>query len=544
MSVAWFVTAEYSAVAAETKLHFVDVSAESGIGFHHSDGSSGRYYIIEYVASGLALFDYDNDGDVDIYFLNGAKLPGNTQSSLPTNALYRNDGNWKFTDVTQLAGVGDAGHGLGVTAADYDGDGHRDLYINNFGANVLYHNNGDGTFSNLTAAAGVGNGKRVGAGTSFFDADRDGDLDLYVSNYIQFDFTKHTTRRRNGFTTYASPLDFPPDPDSLFRNNGDGTFTDISKESGVGKPAGYGMGLVCSDYDNDGDVDLLVGNDTGANFLFVNDGTGHFSEDGLLAGFAYDGAGGIQGTMGVECEDVDADGWFDVHVTSYQSEIATLYHNVRGSFEDVTSQSGVGQGTLVPVTWGNVLADFDNDGDRDLFIACGHIYDNVDKFDSEGAYATRNLLFENQGGGRFVNVSDQAGPGLQSAFSSRGAAVDDLDNDGDLDIVVLNSRGRPTILRNECTGGHHWLSLRLHGKPPNRDAVGARIVVTTNQRQYGEKRNGRGYQSYFGDRLHFGLKDQQRVESVEVLWPELRNKPRQIQLLRDVPVDRVFDVQQ
>ena len=311
---------------------------EAKIGFRHHDGSGGRYYIIEAMSAGLALFDYDRDGDIDIYFLNGAPMPGTRADTKPRDALYRNQGNWQFTDVTQQAGLGDTEHGLGVCVGDYDNDGDADLYLNNFGPNVLYRNNGDGTFTDATAQAGVQNGNRVGAGATFLDIDADGDLDLYVGNYIKFRFEQHVPRTRQGYPIYGSPIDYEPDADTLYRNNGDGTFTDISAESGIAAHAGPSMGLISADYDDDGDVDVLIANDGQPNFLFQNDGTGRFQEAGLLSGFAYDGVGRVHASMGVDGGDFDNDGRLDFHVTSYQNEQATLYRNLGGGLlEDVTA---------------------------------------------------------------------------------------------------------------------------------------------------------------------------------------------------------------
>jgi hypothetical protein len=308
------------AADAPSPIQFHDITRETGIRFVHTDGSSGRRYIVETVAAGLATFDYDGDGDLDIHFLNGTPLPGAATEPRPRHALYRNDGNWKFTEVTEPAGVGDGGYGLGVCVGDYDNDGDPDLYLNNYGPNVLFRNNGDGTFTDVTRAAGVGNGDKVGAGASFLDIDRDGDLDLYVANYIDFTPTRHQTRFVNGHPAYVGPMAYGPVPDTLFRNNGDGTFTDISRESGIAAHAGTGMGIVCADYDDDGDTDIVVGNDAMANFVWRNDGTGRFEEVGLLSGLAYDRHGVGQGTMGLECGDFDNDGRLDFHSTSYQKQ--------------------------------------------------------------------------------------------------------------------------------------------------------------------------------------------------------------------------------
>lgn len=528
-------------VLPQTRIEFSDVTAQSGVRFSHTDGSSGRHYIVEYVSAGLATFDFDNDGDIDIYFLNGAPQLGTKSDTIPRNALFRNDGNWKFTDVSNQANVGHAGHGLGVTIGDYDNDGDADIYLNNLGPNTLYRNNGDGTFTDVTSAAGVKNGDRVGAGTCFVDIDRDGDLDLYAANYIQFSYDKHIPRTQKGFPVYGSPRDYPPEPDTLYRNNGDGTFTDISAESGIAGHIAYGMGMVCADYDSDGDADIFVGNDVGANFLFENDGQGRFKEVALIKGFAYDGRGTIQGTMGLDCADFDNDGHLDFHVTSYQNELATLYKNLSGTFlQDVTNLSGVGRGTFAQVTWGNGFADFDNDGNRDIFVACGHLYDNVDRFDDRTSYNAKNLVMQNLGRGKFLQPNGASGSGMTVRLSSRGACFDDLDNDGDLDAVILNSRQKPSLLRNDSQNPNHWLQLQLQGTASNRDAVGARVELTTGKEtQIDEVHSGRGYQGHFGTRLHFGLGNRSQIDEIRIKWPSGR-----LEVLENQPVDRLITIRE
>jgi len=338
---------------------------------------------------------------------------------------------------------------------------------------------------------------------------------------------------------YASPTEYKPDPDTLYRNNGDGTFTDVSTESGIGIHAGPGMGTVCGDFDNDGDTDIFVGNDVAANFLYENDGAGKFREVGLVAGVAYDVSGREHGSMGADCGDYNNDGRLDLHVTSYQGELATLFKNSgEGLFEDVTRMIGAGTGSFAYVTWGNGLVDFDNDGDRDLFIACGHIEDSVEKYDDTTAYHVRNIVLMNDGKGKFVNVSDQCGDGLAVKLSSRGAGFDDLDNDGDVDVVILNSRRRPSILRNDSLNDHHWVQIRLRGTKTNRDGVGARVkVVAGDLVQIDEVHSGRGYQSHYGTRLHFGLGKRDRVDRIEVRWIG-----GGVDVLKDVPVDRLVSI--
>jgi hypothetical protein len=497
-----------------------DVTAETGITFVHTDGGSGQHYIMETVSAGLALFDYDNDGDIDIYFLNGAPLKGTVSKLPPKNALYRNEGNWRFTDVTEEAGVGDTGYGLGVAVADYDNDGDQDIFLNNYGANVLYRNNGNGTFTDVTKQAGVEGDFQVGAGACFLDMDKDGDLDLYVLRYLDFSYEKHVIATTMGIPVYANPRFYPPLPSLCYRNNGNGTFTDVSSQSNIGRHAGYGMGMVCADYDNDGDTDILVANDVMENFLFKNDGTGRFEEVGVETGFAYDGNGDEQGSMGVDCGDYDNDGWLDFYVTSYQNQLATLYRNLEGvAFQDVSLATGAGAGTLQHVTWGNSFVDFDNDGDRDIFVACGHLQDNVEKYDDTTSYYAENILLMNTGNGKFVDVSKTSGSGMKVKLSSRGAGFDDLDNDGDVDVVILNSRREPTILRNDSPSKGHWLQVQLKGVKTNRDGVGARVKVTAGELVLiDEVHSGRGYQSHYGTRLYFGLGYRTKVDRVEVRW--------------------------
>ncbi len=498
-----------------------DVSGRVGINFRHTDGSSGRRYILEPMSAGLALFDYDGDGRIDIYFLNGAPLPGYESSTTPRNALWRNNGDGTFTDVTERAGVGDTGFGLGVAVADYDNDGHPDVFLNNYGRNVLYHNNGDGTFEDVTAKAGVaGRDDCVGAGAIFLDIEGDGDLDLYVGNYLRFDPSMNVERMVDGMRHYPSPRDYLPIPDSLFRNDGDGKFTDISVESGIAAVAGTAMGMIAADIDGDGDTDVFVLNDVAENFLFVNDGGGRFEERAVETGLAYNAQGEENASMGVDAADYDHDGWIDFYMTAYEDELTILYKNLGGGFfEDVTRLTDAGQGTYFHVNWGVCWADFDNDGNPDVFVANGHTEDNAEFRRPATAWRVANLLLRNTGDGKFVDVSSQAGSGMRPVFASRGAAVADLDNDGDLDLVILNSRETPTIVRNDTRNNNHWVQILLEGKTANRDGVGSQVKVITGELiQLQERHAGRGYQSHWGDRLHFGLGKHSKIDRVEVRW--------------------------
>jgi hypothetical protein len=529
----------WACTIANGAILFSDVTKETGITFIHTDGSSGQRYIVESVSSGLALFDYDGDGDVDIYFLNGAPLRGTMYDKAPTNELYRNEGGWRFTNVTDQAGVGDTGYGLGVAVGDYDNDGDLDIYVNNYGPNVLYRNNGDGTFTDVASQAGVANGHKVGAATHFLDMDKDGDLDLFVANYLDFTYENHMIRTSKGIPKYAGPMDFPAMPNDLYRNNGDGTFTDVSIESGIAEHKGWGMGGVCADFDNDGDTDIYIANDEYANFLFQNDGTGKFEETGLIIGIAYDLHGDDQGSMGADCGDYDNDGWLDIYQTSYAEELTALYRNLgNGLFEDVTMVAGAGAGTMEYVTWGNSMVDFDNDGDRDIFVACGHLQDNVELYNNTTTSFCPNIILMNTGEGKFIDVSNQGGDGMKVKLRSRAAGFDDLDNDGDVDVVILNSRNEPTILRNDSSPKGHWLQARLKGIKTNRDGIGAHVKVTAGDLTLlDEVHSGRGYQSHYGMRLHFGLGNRKIVDRIEVRWIG-----GGIDILKDVVVDQLLTI--
>jgi len=532
----WLLTVSAWAVPPEDcSIRLINALPASGIRFEHTDGGSGQRYIVESVVAGLALFDYDGDGLVDIYFLNGAPLKGTVAAVPPRHALYRNHGDGAFTDVTQRAGVGAGGYGLGVTVADYDEDGDPDLYLNNFGRNVLYQNQGDGTFRDVTDVAGVGCGDQVGAGACFFDMEGDGDLDLYSANYVDFHYDNHIVRMIGKHQFHPGPRDYRGVPDDLLRNNGDGTFTDVSTESGIGALAGTGMGVICLDYDADGDTDVFVCNDARANFLFQNDGRGKFQEVGLLAGVAYGLTGRENSNMGVDAGDYDRDGRLDLFVTTFSDEAPVLYRNLgEGFFEDATNLAGAGAAAFPHANWGTGFVDFDHDGDRDLYIANGHFMDNIRFIDERTSVKVSDIVLMNTGRGKFVDVSHRCGDVSRIVESSRGAGFDDLDNDGDIDVVVLNANARPTILRNESRSDHHWLQLRLRGVKSNRDAVGARIRVRADgQSHVAEVHSGRGYQSHYGSRLHLGLGAAELVEQVEIHWPG-----GQVERFRSLPVDR------
>ena len=498
-------------------VRFTDVTAQMGIQFRHTNGESGQKYFIEPIGSGIALFDFDNDGDLDLYFINGSDLPGRTSPALPTNRLYRNDGN-TFTDVTLEAAVGDIGYGLGCCIGDYNNDGFTDLYVTNFGVNVLYRNNGDGTFTDTTESAGVG-GNQFSSGCAFVDLDADGYLDLYVVNYVQFDPATNPECTRQGVPTYCTPEALQGAADVLYRNNGDGTFTDITATAGISGADGKGLGVVCGDIDNDGDIDIFVANDTTPNFLYRNDSDTaiKMTEDALFAGVALSEEGRAYSGMGANLGDFDNDGYLDIVITNFQDQTNSLYHNAQdGFFNEVSFAKGIGERSLRYLAWGVDFVDFNNDGWLDLFVANGHLDDNVAEVDPIGTYAQPNQLFLSNRG---LNFSESVDIAIADQKVSRGAAFGDIDNDGDVDIVVSNLKDAPTVLRNDSDNASQWLSIKLVGTHCNRDAIGARVtIVSGDLTQIREVKSGSGYISQNDLRLHFGLGDATQVDTLTVRW--------------------------
>ena len=517
---------------------FTDVTKESGVTFQHEDGRSYKKYFVETLGSGIALFDYDNDNDVDIYLVNGTNLDSPDTTTDAANRLYRNSGTGHFVNVTEASGVGHHGYGVGVCVADYDNDGWLDLYVTNFGSNVLYRNNGDGTFTDRTAEAGV----QVldwSAGCAFADVDADGDLDLYVANYVNFSVETHTPCRVNGILVYCSPRVYDGVKDIFFRNNDDGTFTEDTENAGFDNLAARGLGVTFADYDADGDADLYVANDADANFLYNNDGNGRFREQSQYSGVALSEHGLVENGMGVAFGDYDNDTWLDLVVTNFQHQTNTLYHSDDGEFfTDQTYSSGTGDISLPYLAWGVNLFDFDHDGFQDIFIANGHIHDNVTLIDSSTTYAQLNHLFRNNRNGTFTDVTTESGSGLALQRSSRGSAVGDIDNDGDLDLVVSNVGKGVDILRND--GGHrsgNWINLKLVGTVSNRAAIGARVLIKgSDYHQIREVRSGSSYLSHNDLRLHFGVGTQEKVE-LEIRWQH-----GTIQRFEDVPVNRFLKI--
>lgn len=519
-------------------LYFIDATDAAGIALVNTSGSSQRY-IVEGMMGGSAFFDYDNDGDVDLYIANGSSFDGFEEGAHPRNALYRNDGTGLFQDVTNAAAVGDTSWSMGCAVSDYDNDGDADLYVSNYGRNTLYRNEGAERFVDVTDAAGVGD-DRWGTGAVFGDYDRDGDVDLFVANYVDFslDYESPIPCLWKNVNVYCGPVGLLPAADVLYRNNGDGSFSDVTAEAGLAEEKFYGMSALWGDYDGDGWIDLFVADDSTPNKLYHNERDGTFVESALIAGVAYSGEGVEQGCMGAALGDYNGNGRPDIFVTNFADEANALYDNEGGGFfTDVAFSSGIGRADRRLVAWGTGFFDGDNDGDLDLFVANGHTYPEADMPLLDSSYEQINSLFENSGG-QFVEVTDRAGPGLAVRGVSRGASFADYDADGDVDIFVLNLNALPTLLRNDSNQKHHYLQVKLVGRESNRDGIGARVQVEADGRiQYAEVQSGGSYLSHSDMSLHFGLSDRDRVNRLIVDWPSGRR-----QEIVDIEADQLLTV--
>jgi enediyne biosynthesis protein E4 len=506
---------------------FTDVASTAGLISPMVYGGVGHVtYIIESVGGGCAFFDFDNDGWMDIFILGGTRLGGPPAGA--TNRLYKNNRDGTFTDVTDRAGLRDAGWAQGVCVGDYNNDGNEDLFCTYFGQNKLYRNNGDGTFTDVTKGAGLLDvHPRYGTGCSFLDYNRDGLLDLFVANYVQFDLKSapkpaadSPTCSYEGVAVMCGPRGLKPAYHSLYRNNGDGTFTDVSEAAGIsGARGSYGLTAVTADLDDDGWPDIFVACDSTPSLLFVNNRDGTFREEALIRGIAVSGDGRESAGMGVGVGDYQLLGHADVFKTHFQREPGGLYRNSgSGEFEDVTSASGTGQERRF-VSWGTCILDLDNDGYPDIFVVTGNVYPEVERLYPQLPYKGPRMVFRNLGDGRFEELIEQAGSGVAARHASRGTAFGDFDNDGDLDIVVMNVNEPPSLLRNDAPEQNHWLKVRLIGTKSNRSAIGAKVVV-----RYGHKMQAQqllsqsSYLSSNDPRLHFGL-GEEKAASIEVRWP-------------------------
>jgi enediyne biosynthesis protein E4 len=520
-------------------LEVSDVSTKAGLTAKTVfGGETSKRYILETTGGGAAFVDYDNDGLLDVFIVNGSALGGSGQPA-PASYLYRNKGDGTFEDVTRRARLTKSGWGQGVCAGDYDNDGYVDLFVTYWGQNVLYRNLGNGTF---TAARLPAQRQRWGSGCAFLDYDRDGRLDLFVSNYVDFDLETATPPGANpfcqfrGLSVICGPRGLKGESNILYHNNGDGSFTDVSERAGIATVKGnFSLGVLTGDFDNDGWPDVYVANDTNASLLFHNKHDGTFEEIGVLAGCAYNSDGKETSGMGVAAADYDGDGWLDIFKTNFSDEAASLYRNSgQGMFVDVAQQAGVGKNQMW-LGWGCGFLDFDNDGWPDLFLVNGHVYPEVDGAKLGLSYRQPKVLYRNIAGQRFEEV---ASPVLNTPSASRGCAFGDYDNDGQVEIAINNMGEAPSLLRLKAAGGNHWIRLRLRGTVSNRSAIGARVTcVTGKHRQMDEVRSGGSYLSQNDLRLHFGLGSAARVDLLEIRWPN-----GAVERHTNLPVDRQIDL--
>ncbi|MCP3905187.1 MAG: hypothetical protein GY715_16300 [Planctomycetes bacterium] len=518
---------------------YQEITETSGIDFVHDAGLDDSYFMPQILGAGAALFDFDGDGDLDVYLVNGAYHgdpgPG------PRNVLYRQDDGPRFTDVTDEAGVGDGGFGMGVAVGDYDNDGDPDLYLTNYGPDSLYRNDGNGTFTDVTADAGIDT-DRWGSSAAFLDYDRDGWLDLYVVNYVHYPEPK-VCADDAGRPEYCGPTASPGVPDLLLHNEGDGTFRDVSDASGIASVAGKGLGVICEDFTGDGLVDIYVANDGEANQLWVNTADGSFDESAMILGAALNMFAATEASMGVTAADVDDDGDLDLFMTHLVRESNTLYRNDgTGSFDDVTAAAGLGAPSRRYTGFGTAFLDFDNDGAMDLAIANGRVTRAGSRRpdqDPLAPYAEPNLLFRNEGDGRFTDTSAGAGTFCSTAEVSRGLAVGDLDDDGGVDLLVTNCHGPARLYRNTTPNRGHWLIVRAVDPTLQRDAYGARVIVTAGGRQRHRTINaGYSYASSCDPRAHFGLGEAAAADSIEIRWPD-----GLVETFPPVPADQVLTLE-
>jgi hypothetical protein len=531
-------------VPAASAIQFENVIEQSKIKFTLKNSVSPQRYTFETMAGGVAVFDYNNDGLLDIFFTNGAAIPWLEKSDPSySNRLFRNNGDGTFTDVTEKAGLQGIGYSMGVAAGDYDNDGFTDLYVTGVNHNQLLHNNGDGTFTDVTEKAGVAGmvphlGKAWSVAAGWFDYNNDGLLDLFVVNYLNYNIKTATHCVQQGLPAYCSPVDFLGTPNILYRNNGDGTFTDVSEQSHISKYVGKGMGLAFADYDNDGFTDIFVSNDTFENYLLHNNGDGTFTNVAMLAGVAYNAFGNAIAGMGADFRDIDNDGRPDIFETAMFREGFPLYRNLGdGQFQDVTATAGLSVLTSRSTAWGVGIFDFDNDGNKDLFTANSDILDNAMEL-AHRPFALPNRVFHSKGGLAFEDVSSKAGSSFSVAAPHRGAAFGDLNNDGKIDAVVTVLNGPPEIWMNRSSSRNHWILLKLVGIKSNRDGLGTKVKVTTSLgTQYNQATTAVSYNSASDKRVHFGLGSASVIDTIELTWPSGIK-----QVLKNIKADQILTV--
>jgi enediyne biosynthesis protein E4 len=536
--------------AKDLGVNFVNVARESGLTAKTIFGGEHKNkYLLETTGCGVAFYDYDNDGWLDIFFVNGWRLEGFPAGQEPTSRLFKNNRDGTFTDVTVRAGLVHSGWGQAVCIGDYDNDGNDDLFVTYFGKNVLYHNNGDGTFSDVSEKAGIaGEGKRWNTGCTFFDYDRDGHLDLFIANYIDMDLRTAPVPESGpclykGVMVACGPPGLMGGKNILYHNNGDGTFTDVSEKAGIYSASGtYGLGVLAADLDNDGWPDLYVADDSTASVLYQNKRNGTFVDIATEAGCALSADGKPQAGMGISTGDYDLDGNLDMVKTNFAGDTPTLYHNLgNATFEDTTYQAGLGKHTQY-LGWGCGFFDMDNDGWLDILICNGHVYPEVEQLKTEAGYAQRKLLYKNLRDGKFDDVSYDAGPGISTPSASRGCAFGDFDNDGDLDIVVNTVNDYPQLLRCDSKTGNNWLKVKLIGTKSNRTGIGARLRCVSSppdekaaHQQIDEVRSSSGYFSQNDLRIHFGLGKAQKADLLEIRWPS-----GTVETLKDVKANQLI----
>jgi hypothetical protein len=543
-----------SAERASFGVNFVNVAKESGLKAATIFGGAHKNkYLLETTGCGVAFYDYDNDGWLDIFLVNGTRLEGFPPGQAPTNRLFKNNRDGTFTDVTTKAGLAHSGWGQGVCIGDYDNDGYEDLFVAYFGKNVLYHNNGDGTFTDVTERAGVaGNGKRWNSGCAFVDYDRDGKLDLFVANYIDLDLATAPVPESGpclykGVMVACGPPGLNGGKNILFHNNGDGTFTDVSQNSGILQASGtYGLGVLTGDFDNDGWPDIYVANDSAPSALYQNQKNGKFVDIALEAGCALSADGKPQAGMGVSAADYDLDGNLDIVKTNFAGDTPSLYHNLGGAtFEDATFPAGLGKHTQY-LGWGCGFFDFDNDGWPDILICNGHVYPEVEQLRTEAGYEQRKLLYRNLRNGKFEDISESAGPGISVPSASRGCAFGDFDNDGDVDFVVNCVNDVPQLIRCDSSLDNTWIKIRTIGTKSNRSGIGARLRCVVEMpgeakphQQIDEVRSGGSFFSQNDLRVHFGLGRARKVDRLEIHWPS-----GAVDTLKDVAVNQLVYVKE
>jgi enediyne biosynthesis protein E4 len=516
-------------------------SAASGITWVHTNGKSAERYLPETTGAGCAFLDYDNDGWLDIYLVNSGKCDFYDPNPPLRNALYRNNRDGTFTDVTEKARVSAGGFGQGVAVGDYDGDGFPDLYVTQYGRSILYHNNGDGTFTDVTEKAGVA-APGWSSSAVWFDYDNDGRLDLFVCQFVEFSkaLNKSCGPGEEGKHGYCIPRLYQPMPNWLFHNNGDGTFTDVSKASGIGKYAGKAWGVVATDINNDGRLDLFVANDTVANFLFMNRGQGRFEEIATQAGVAYSADGRARSGMGVDSADFNEDGWMDLFVANIDREMFSIYQNSHDeTFDDQAGPTGIGVATRLMSGWGLKFFDYDNDGNMDLFLANGNPDDLIESLHSQVKYQEPLMLFRNTGKS-FQNISAQSGPVFATPLSARGMAIGDFDNDGAVDVLVSVNNAAPVLLHNKIGNQNHWLGIKLTGKKSNPDAIGARVTYQASDLKRSRTKVGGGsYLSSHDPRIVLGIGKRTKIDWLEIKWPQPGGA---VERFTELPTDRYITI--